>query len=173
MPGTAGAAEQARRGRELRTLAQDETPGGSEVLVVATDDVGGEILRRVADCDLVVMGLQRKGRSRKVLGAIPLDIARRAAATLIMISQRGRPGTVPENPPAKRSVAPRTGIDSGCFAGKAAGRRSRDFQPLTMLSLHRKWPRLNALCVNWNSPSSATPWSAKSSNAPIAERSSN
>jgi len=81
--------ETARRAaRELRRLASDEAPGVSEAAVVLRDDVVGEVGERSANCDLVILGLQRVGRRRQVFGDKVLGIARNVPTPLLMISQR-------------------------------------------------------------------------------------
>jgi nucleotide-binding universal stress UspA family protein len=42
-----------------------------------------------ADNDLVILGLQRLGRRRKLLGEIAVNMARDTSCALIMISRRG------------------------------------------------------------------------------------
>jgi len=77
-----------RARRELRRLANDEAPGVSEPVVVLRDDVAAEVGERGASSDLVVLGLQRANRQRRVFGESVLEIARVTEGPLLMISQR-------------------------------------------------------------------------------------
>ena len=74
--------------RELRKLAEDEAPDVSSVSVVRGDDTISEIVERAAECDLLIVGLQRLGRRRKFFGKLVLEIAERTTCPLLMISRR-------------------------------------------------------------------------------------
>jgi nucleotide-binding universal stress UspA family protein len=75
--------------REVRALAGDEAAGPYDTRVVSSTDPGGEIVAAAGSHDVVVMGMQRRGRRRKVFGEIPLRIARETGVPLILISRRG------------------------------------------------------------------------------------
>jgi len=75
--------------RELTALARDEARGSGAALVLQRDDLVGEVVRRAADCDLLILGLRRSGRGRNVFGGPMLEIARATTCPLLMISQRG------------------------------------------------------------------------------------
>ena len=75
--------------REVHALAGDEASGPYDVEVVATQDPGTELVRRAADHDAVVMGMQRLSRRQKVFGGLPLRVARETEVPLILISRRG------------------------------------------------------------------------------------
>jgi APA family basic amino acid/polyamine antiporter len=75
--------------RELRSLARDEVGGTPEVVIVRTDDPGETILQRALEADLVILGMQRTGRSR-MLGGLPETIARQTDAPLLLIGRRPR-----------------------------------------------------------------------------------
>jgi nucleotide-binding universal stress UspA family protein len=50
--------------------------------------VADEIAARAAGSDLLILGLQRLGRRRRVFGEQVLEIARRTTCPLLMISRR-------------------------------------------------------------------------------------
>ena len=77
-----------RAHRDLRKLAQDEAPGVSEGIVVMSDDVVAEVVERSAESHLVILGLQRIGRRKKVFGEKMLEIAQAIRCPLLMINQR-------------------------------------------------------------------------------------
>jgi len=88
MPTTTDAVTEHRTRRDLVKLARDEAPGDSTVEIALTDEVVEEVVARAADCDLLVLGLQRLGRRRKIFGGIVLEIAERTTCPLMMISRR-------------------------------------------------------------------------------------
>ena len=73
---------------DLRKLAQDEAPSVSQGVVVMSDDMVAEVVERSAGSDLVILGLQRIGRRRKVFGEQMLEIAQAVKCPLLMINQR-------------------------------------------------------------------------------------
>jgi len=73
---------------ELQRLASDEAPGVSSVVVTQRDDTVDEVVRMAAESDLMIVGVQRLGRQRKVFGERVLEIARRTDCPLLMISSR-------------------------------------------------------------------------------------
>ena len=84
---SAAAFEEARRA--LARIAGDEAPGLSRIEIVRSAAVAAEITRRAAESDLVILGLQRFHRRRKVFGDTALRIARETQCAIIMISRRG------------------------------------------------------------------------------------
>lgn len=74
---------------EMNTIATDESPGNSRVEIVRRDDVSDALVERACQVDLVILGLQRLGRSHKVLGEIPERVARESGCGVLLISQRG------------------------------------------------------------------------------------
>jgi amino acid transporter/nucleotide-binding universal stress UspA family protein len=73
--------------RELHRLARDEAPGVNTASVTLRDDVIGEVVKRAAESDLLILGLQRLGRRRKVFGQTALEIAQKTTCPLLMISR--------------------------------------------------------------------------------------
>lgn len=88
LPTTTDAAAERSAKRELRKLARDEAPGVSTAAVTLIDDVVEEVVARAGDSDLLILGLQRLGRRRKVFGERVLEIAQRTTGPLMMISRR-------------------------------------------------------------------------------------
>ncbi len=88
LPTTTDSTAERRARRELRKLARDEAPGVSTAVVTLRDDVVAEVVRRAADSDLLILGLQRLGRRRKVFGERVLEIAQSTTCPLLMISRR-------------------------------------------------------------------------------------
>lgn len=78
-----------RAQQELHRLAQDELPGYSQVRIIAANDVAGVIARQAEKSDLLILGLQRLSRRRKIFGDLALNIAQKTSCALIMISRRG------------------------------------------------------------------------------------
>ena len=89
LPASVDESQERRARAELETLVRDESPVAAEVLVVRADDPQDEIARRAAESDLVVLGLQRKGRSRKRFGELSLRLARETSTPLLFVSRRG------------------------------------------------------------------------------------
>jgi nucleotide-binding universal stress UspA family protein len=78
-----------RTQREMESLARDEVPGAHDVLVVEAEDTAAELVRRAGEHDLVVLGIQRQSRSRKVLGSMAVRLARESSCPLLLISRGG------------------------------------------------------------------------------------
>jgi len=57
--------------------------------VVRARSVAEEVNRRAATADLVILGVQRLHRRRKMIGEVALQIARHTSCALLMISRRG------------------------------------------------------------------------------------
>ncbi len=88
LPSWASAEARRQAERALRELARDEAAGGYEVVVDLTDPPGEAIIRRAADADLVVLGTRQRGRGQRVLGALPLEIARKTDVPIVLIARR-------------------------------------------------------------------------------------
>jgi amino acid transporter/nucleotide-binding universal stress UspA family protein len=78
-----------RARRDLARVVRDEAPGRSRVKVVQCDDVSRAITDHAANCDLVVLGVERTHRRHKTLGRVALRIARDTSCPILMISHRG------------------------------------------------------------------------------------
>ncbi|RMH23157.1 MAG: amino acid permease [Acidobacteria bacterium] len=79
----------ARARRELEAQAQDEAARGARIELVTAGDVAGAVVERAEDCDLVILGLRRLARRRRVFGDLVLDLARRTDCGLLLIARRG------------------------------------------------------------------------------------
>ncbi|HSO21651.1 MAG TPA: amino acid permease [Chondromyces sp.] len=88
MPPDTDAAAERRARAELGRLARDEAAGVSTAEVILGDSVADEIAARAAGSDLLILGLQRLGRRRRVFGEQVLEIAQRTTCPLLMISRR-------------------------------------------------------------------------------------
>lgn len=88
LPAATDATTERRAQRELRRLARDEAPGVSTAAVALRDDMVEEVVRRAADADLLILGMQRLGRRQKVFGETVLQIAQHTTCPLLMISRR-------------------------------------------------------------------------------------
>ncbi|MDA0330101.1 MAG: amino acid permease [Gemmatimonadetes bacterium] len=88
LPVALGAAQVRDSERALRRLARNEISGGGTALVVRSDDVVTELVARAADCDLMILGMQRTEGRRQVFGTHVLQVAEATECPLLMISQR-------------------------------------------------------------------------------------
>mgnify|MGYP001819375992 FL=1 len=88
LPTATDSAAERRTSRDLRKLAKDEAPGVSTASVILRDDMITEVVERAAECDLLILGLQRLGRRRKVFGKTVIEIAQKTTCPLVMISRR-------------------------------------------------------------------------------------
>lgn len=73
--------------KRLERLAQDEVSGGAEVEIVR-GDVFDELVRAAAEADLVVLGLPRRSRTRKLFGEMTVRLAGETSGPLLLISRR-------------------------------------------------------------------------------------
>lgn len=83
------AAERAHIERDLAAMAEDEAPGIATAHVEAAGDPVDALCAHASGVDLVVLGLKRLSRRRKVLGDWVVRLARETDCGLIMISRRG------------------------------------------------------------------------------------
>ena len=74
--------------REIREMARDEAVGPYQVEIEATDHPVEAIVRRAAEADLVVIGMQRRDRGQRPLGELALSIAQKTDVPLVFISRR-------------------------------------------------------------------------------------
>jgi hypothetical protein len=73
----------------LRQLADDELTPQARIVVIRSDRPAEEIIRLSTEMDLLILGLQRKGRRKKVFGDRVLQIARGTSCGLILVNRRG------------------------------------------------------------------------------------
>ena len=88
VPTATGPASLKATERELRALARDEAAGPYEVEVEATENPVEAIVRRSAEADLVVLGMERRAKGQRPLGDLALAIAQHTDVPLILISRR-------------------------------------------------------------------------------------
>jgi APA family basic amino acid/polyamine antiporter len=74
--------------RALAVLAQDESSGAAEVLLVRSGNALGELVQASAKADLIVLGLQRLADRRRTFGEITIRLASETSSPLILISRR-------------------------------------------------------------------------------------
>lgn len=74
---------------ETRAFLEAENAASCEIRVVRDDHVADAVAREASDCDLVILGIQRHGRRRKIFGQVTLDIGRKTSCALLMLSGRG------------------------------------------------------------------------------------
>lgn len=75
--------------RELDRTAHDNVQGQSERIVLSSDDPIAKVSELAQECSLVVLGVQRIGRHKKLFGAFTRQIAKQTACPLIVLSRRG------------------------------------------------------------------------------------
>lgn len=86
---TATNSQESRAKRKLKQIARDEVPTASTCKVVRSDNAIKEFVEAAADCDLMILGLQRIGKRKKIFGSFALTIGQNTDCPLIMISRRG------------------------------------------------------------------------------------
>ena len=74
--------------RVIHKLAQEEAAGPYQVVFENADNPQETIIKRVADSDLVVMGIQRQTPDQPTLGELPLAIAQHTDVPLVLIARR-------------------------------------------------------------------------------------
>jgi amino acid transporter len=98
LPPNAPRESRRRYERDLRRLARDEAAGPYEVVIEEADRPLEAIIRRAADADLVILGMQRQRRGYRLLGELPLAVARETDVPIVLIGRR------------RSTVLPRTGF---------------------------------------------------------------
>ena len=81
-------AERRRVERGLKAMARDEAAGPYEVVVEEDEHPRAAILRRVAESDLVVLGMPRGEQNRGGIGGLAGMIARQSTIPLVLIGTR-------------------------------------------------------------------------------------
>jgi amino acid transporter len=98
LPPNAPRESRRRYERDLRRLARNEAAGPYEVVIEEADRPLEAIIRRAADADLVILGMQRQRRGYRLLGELPLALARETDVPIVLIGRR------------RSTVLPRTGF---------------------------------------------------------------
>jgi hypothetical protein len=73
--------------RDLKRLCDDKAPGIGVGEVIISNDVSSAIATRATDSDLVILGLQRLARRRRVFSEVSLQVAKASGGATIMISR--------------------------------------------------------------------------------------
>jgi amino acid transporter/nucleotide-binding universal stress UspA family protein len=89
LPGSATADEVRHAQRELRRLAADEIRQRCNVEVIQSDDALQTVAQKAEEADLLILGVQRLGRRKKLFGEFTRQLARRTSCPLIVMSRRG------------------------------------------------------------------------------------
>ena len=89
LPNTATPQDVRRATRELRRLAADEVHQRCTIEVLQHEDPLTIVSGRAENSDLVLLGVQRHGRRRKLFGAFTRQLARRTSCPMIVMSRRG------------------------------------------------------------------------------------
>ncbi len=78
-----------KKGRhDLNRFAREEVGSDFEVKIARNNQIADEIIRQSSDQDLIVLGLQRFSRRRRVFGEITLKIAGHSNCGIIMINHK-------------------------------------------------------------------------------------
>ena len=89
LPSGAKPDEVRRAQRELAQLAADEVRQQSHVEIVQSDDPLAAVAERADASDLLILGVQRHGRRKKLFGSFTRQIAQRTTCPIIVVSRRG------------------------------------------------------------------------------------
>jgi nucleotide-binding universal stress UspA family protein len=89
LPERASPLECRRAYRDVKHLAEDEVPGPANAIVVQSDDPVAEIAEHAERCDLLIMGVQRLDRRRKLFGNVIRQIAASTSTPMLVVSRRG------------------------------------------------------------------------------------
>jgi nucleotide-binding universal stress UspA family protein len=75
--------------RDLRRLADDEVREPCEVVVELSDDALATVVQYADESDLLILGVQRHGRRKKLFGGFTRQIAKQTSCPIIVMSRRG------------------------------------------------------------------------------------
>ena len=89
LPAQTAAKERQLDEQAIRRTAHLLCPGGCQVEVVCDADPIAVVADRAARSDLVIMGVQRVSRRRKLFGQFALQVALRTTPPLLLVSRRG------------------------------------------------------------------------------------
>ncbi|WP_419165471.1 amino acid permease [Candidatus Palauibacter sp.] len=93
LPSGTGAETRRRFERDLHRLARDEAAGPYRVELEFTDDPVDCIAHRAEANDLVVMGMENRGREKPSIGRFALEVARKTMVPLILLGRRADAGS--------------------------------------------------------------------------------
>jgi nucleotide-binding universal stress UspA family protein len=89
LPTTASPDDVRRTTRDLARLAEDEVRHECKVEVLQHDDALAAVAQRADEADLLILGIQRHGRRKKLFGGFTREIAQRTSCPMIVMSRRG------------------------------------------------------------------------------------
>jgi basic amino acid/polyamine antiporter, APA family len=89
VPEQASAQDQLLARKYLAMLAGDLAPGCSETRVICSDSPMEVVAEQATDTDLLVLGAERLGRTKKLFGGFTLGVARKTTCPLLVISAKG------------------------------------------------------------------------------------
>lgn len=89
LPTQARPEELRRAQRDLNRLAHDEVRQPCQVRVIAGDDPLQTIVEQADESDLLILGVQRHGRRKKLFGDFTRQVARHTECPIIVTSRRG------------------------------------------------------------------------------------
>ena len=72
----------------LHSMVQDELAGDGSIEVICSNQSAESIIDRAKDADLLVLGLQRFARQKKLFGDVVLHIARQTSCGLVLINRK-------------------------------------------------------------------------------------
>jgi len=81
--------ERRRARRDLIQLAEDHVREPCQVEVLQSDDASSTVAARADESDLLILGVQRHGRHKKLFGDFTRQISRRTSCPIIVMSRRG------------------------------------------------------------------------------------
>ncbi len=73
----------------LQEMVEDEVAGNARIEVICSDQSTDRIIERAAEVDLLVLGLQRVARRKKMIGNKVLHIVRETSCAVLLINRRG------------------------------------------------------------------------------------
>ncbi len=89
LPADATVDDRRRSERMLRQVANDEVRRPCQIEVLTNDDPLAAVAARADNSDLLILGVQRHGRHKKLFGGFTRQLAQRTNCPLIVISRRG------------------------------------------------------------------------------------
>ena len=89
VPTSAKSDEVRRVKRDLARLAHDNLREQAETEVILSDDAISAIAERADQCDLLILGIKRIGRRKKLFGEFIRNVAGRTSCPIIVMSRRG------------------------------------------------------------------------------------
>ncbi len=89
LPAGATLEDQRRARRALLQLANDEVRRPCQIEVLTNDDPLGAVAARAEHADLLILGVQRHGRHKKLFGKFTRQLAQRTDCPLVVMSRRG------------------------------------------------------------------------------------